>query len=87
MSNDKIRDLLGQLHEELPLTSVDDETQSLIRELESDIERLRNTAEESTNASTVIQKAQHLETTFATKHPAAERFIREIIDLLGKMGV
>jgi hypothetical protein len=87
MSNEKIRTLLAELHDELPRTSVDDETRSLIRELESDIQRLRDGEEEPKDSSTVLEKAQKLESTFATNHPAAERFMREIIDLLVKMGM
>jgi hypothetical protein len=87
MSNEKIHELLTELHKELPRTSVDDETRSLIQELESDIQRMRDADEAPTDSSTVLEKAQQLESTFATNHPAAERFMREIIDLLVKMGM
>jgi hypothetical protein len=87
MSNEKIRALLAELHDELPRASVDDQTRSLISELESDLKKLRAAGEGPADASTVIEKAQKLESTFAANHPTGERFMRELIDLLVKMGV
>jgi hypothetical protein len=87
MSNDKIKNLLSKLHEEIGDTAVDDETRSLLRVLESDIDDLLDTETEPTDAASVLERAQQLETSFAATHPVAERFIREIMDVLGKMGV
>jgi hypothetical protein len=87
MSNDKIKNLLSKLHEEIGDTAVDDETRSLLRVLESDIDNLLDTETEPTDAASVLERAQQLETSFAATHPVAERFIREIMDVLGKMGV
>jgi len=87
MSNEKIKNLLGKLHDEIGDTAVDKETLVLLRALESDIDDLLDAATESTDTMPVLDRAQQLETSFAATHPVAERFIREIIDVLVKIGV
>lgn len=87
MSNEKIQNLLGKLHKEIGNTDVDKETRSLLQALESDIEALLDTTSESSDTTPAVDRAQQLETSFAATHPVAERFIREIIDVLVKMGV
>jgi len=87
MSNEKIQELLSKLHIEMQGTSVDSETRSLIQILESDIDDLLSSTTKPADATSVVERAQQLETTFAATHPAAERFLREIIDVLAKMGV
>ena len=39
------------------------------------------------DVSAVIDRAKEVEANFATQHPNAERFIREVIDLLVRMGI
>jgi len=87
MSNAKIKNLLSKLHEEIGGTAVDEETRSLLRVLESDIDDLLESKAEPADTASVLERAQQLETSFAATHPVAERFIREIVDALGKMGV
>ncbi len=87
MSNEKIRQLLAKLHDEIQKTEVDANTHSLMRELDSDIQDLldANTSQADTHA--VLERAKLLETDFATSHPTAERFLREVIDALVRMGI
>jgi uncharacterized protein with von Willebrand factor type A (vWA) domain len=87
MSNDKIKILLRKLGDEIQGAQVDDETRSLLKTLESDIEDLLDTTTESSDATSVLDRAQELETAFAARHPEAERYIREIMDVLAKIGV
>lgn len=87
MSNEKIKNLLSKLHEEIGSTAVDDETRSLLQRLESDIDDIYQSTTDPTDTTSVLERAQYLETSFAATHPAAERFIREIMDILGKMGL
>lgn len=87
MSNEKIKHLLSKLHDEIGDTAVDNETRSLLRALESDIDDLLDAPTESTDTTSVQDRARQLETSFAATHPVAERFIREMIDVLAKMGV
>ena len=87
MSNEKIRELLAKLHDEIKKTNVDDGTRSLIQQLDTDIHELLESSEEHADSGSIVERAQRLETGFATDHPVAERFIREIVETLARMGV
>ena len=87
MSNDKIQELLAKLHEEIQATEIDAETRSLMQELDSDVVDLLDATSATDDAKSVLQSAKRLEPRFSTSYPAAERFVREIIDILGRMGV
>lgn len=84
MSKDRIKELLAQLQEELRSTDVDEELQKLISDLDSDI---HNVIENDEDMNVLIDRAKEMEADFATKHPAAERFMREVIDALVRMGI
>lgn len=87
MSNEKIKDLLSKLHSEIQSTDVDAETRSLIEELDTDIHSLLDSSNHEKDTSSILERAQLLETDFANNHPVAERFIREIVETLARMGV
>ena len=85
MSNERIKDLLAQLREELgKADEVDAELQKLISDLDDDIHAV---IEDDADAGALVERAKGLEADFATKHPAAERFMREVIDTLVRMGI
>jgi hypothetical protein len=84
MSKERIKDLLAQLREEIRSTDVDDELQDLIGELDHDIQGV---IENDNDVNAVVDRAKELEANFATNHPNAERFVREVIDLLVRMGI
>ena len=87
MSNARIKELLGQLQDEIGGTSINEETRSLLRALESDIDDLLEGADNDSGENSVLDRAQRLESSFAASHPLAERIIRELVEVLGKMGV
>lgn len=87
MSTQQIRELLAQLQEEIHKTDLDDETRSLVRELDTDIHDLLAADVEQEEPSSVVSRAKALEANFATDHPTAERFMREVIDVLVRMGI
>ena len=87
MSNKKIRQLLAKLHDEIQKTVVDADTNSLMRELDSDIHDLLNANTPKADTDAVLERAKLLEADFATSHPTAERFLREVIDTLVRMGI
>ncbi len=87
MSNEKIRQLLAKLHDEIQKTEVDANTNSLMRELDSDIHDLLNANTSRADTHAVLERAKLLEADFATSHPNAERFLREVIDTLVRMGI
>ena len=87
MSNEKIRELLAKLHDEVQKTEVDADTRSSLRELDSDIHDLLNSSTPEPNITFVLERAKLLEAQFAISHPKVERFMREVIDTLVKIGV
>ncbi len=88
MSDPNLKELLNRLHDVLDRTeSVDDETLKLVRELDEDINRLIETGAEGDDYDNLVERAQSVETRFAVDHPIAERFLREIIDALAKVGI
>ncbi len=87
MSNEKVRKLLAKLHDEVQTTELDAATRSSLRKLDSDIHDLLDSPTPETKISLVLERAELLETRFAIGHPTVERFIREVIDTLAKIGV
>lgn len=86
MSQEKIKDLLQQLQQELSATTeADADTLALVRQLDSDIDQWLEAAEDVN--SPVMEDAIALEARFAANHPVAERLIREVIDTLGRIGI
>ncbi len=87
MSNTKIRNLLANLHEEVKKAGLDAETRSSLRELDSNIHDLLDESTTEPSKSSVIEQAKLLEARFAVDYPTVERFMREVIDTLAKIGV
>ena len=87
MKNKDIKELLGQLRDEIQHTKLDEETLSLVRDLDADIDDLLDPEGERAETESVLEKARELETNFATEHPNIERFMREVIDVLVRMGI
>jgi hypothetical protein len=87
MSNEKIRELLSKLQDEVQDTELDADTRSSLRDLDADIHDLLDSTTSEQKISSVTERAKLLEAQFAISHPTAERFIREVIDTLAKIGV
>ena len=88
MDKDNLKKLLANLHQELEGSDrMDVETRALLQQLHQDIEKLDESNNNADQGASVIEQAESLEARFAAKHPAAEGFVREIIDLLGRMGI
>ena len=87
MSNKQIRELLGKLQDEIQRTELDEDTLSLVRELDTDIDDLLDPEGDRVESDSVLEKARELETNFAAEHPTIERFMREVIDTLVRMGI
>ena len=84
MSKERIKELLGQLREELRTTDIDDELEKLLSDLDDDIDHV---IDDDVDLNEVIERAKAVEANFATNYPTAERFVREVIDLLVRMGI
>ncbi len=88
MGDQKLRDLLARLQKELENTDeVDSETLELVRVLDTDINRLLESDPASDEFDNVMDRAKSVETRFAVEYPVAEKFLREIIDSLTKVGI
>lgn len=88
MNDKQLKELLKKLNDELDKTdSVDADTAVLLQELEDDLQRLSGGDAAEQEYESVLNHAQALETRFAAEHPTAERFFREIMEMLSKMGI
>lgn len=87
MSNATLKELLEQLHEALAETTLDGETRELVTALDSEIHALLQSGESEQELRSTHDRAQLLEARFAVEHPTAERFLREMIDTLARMGI
>ena len=88
MDNEKIQALLTRLKQELETTGyVDSDTLELIDTLEKKLSGLPGESAPEDEDDSLLDYLQSLETEFAVKHPVAESTFREIIAILGRMGI
>jgi hypothetical protein len=88
MNDKSLKDLLNDLQEVLEKTEkVDPETRALVSDLDDEIDRLLDPESADDDFDSVVDHAKSIETRFAVDHPVAERFLREIIDALSKVGI
>ena len=86
MADKNLNELLTELNEALEkIEEIDPETRALVKDLDEDINRLLEAGEDDVEG--VMDRAQSVQARFALEHPVAERFIREIIDALAKVGI
>ncbi len=86
MTDKNLNELLGELNQALEkIDEIDPETRALVKDLDEDINRLLESGEEDVDS--VVDRARSIETRFALEYPVAERFLREIIDALAKVGI
>lgn len=88
MEEKKLRELLERLNDALEQTdNLDAQTLQQVRELDDEISRLLDPESPENEPETVIDRARQVEAEFAVNHPVAERFLREIIDALSRVGI
>lgn len=88
MTDKSLKELLNDLHQELENTDqVDDDTRKLVQDLDEEINRLLDENDNEFEFDDVVDHARSVEARFAVDHPVAERFLREIIDALAKVGI
>ncbi|MCW8871447.1 MAG: DUF4404 family protein [Xanthomonadales bacterium] len=88
MNQENLKELLNSLNEALENTDqVDAETLRLVHELDEEIHRLTEAGAEADDVEGVLDQAKSMETRFAVDHPVAERFLREIIEALSRVGI
>lgn len=87
MTDKSLNELLNELNSALEdIDQIDDETRKLVEDLDEDINRLLESGPDE-DFDNVVDRAKAAETRFAVEHPVAERFLREIIDALAKVGI
>lgn len=88
MTEKSLKELLSDLNRELENTrEIDADTLKLVEDLDDEINRLLDPETDDEDFDSVIDRARSVETRFAIDHPVAERFLREIIDALAKVGI
>ena len=88
MTDQKLKELLSSLQTAMDQTEkIDSETLELVRELDEEIHRLTEAGAQADDVEGVLDQAKSMETRFAVDHPVAERFLREIIDALSRVGI
>ena len=88
MTKQTLKVLLSRLQDTLEQTErVDAETLKQVQELDAEIHRLAEAGASGDDYDGVLDQAKSMEARFAVDHPVAERFLREIIDALAKVGI
>jgi len=88
MTEKSLKERLNELQEMLEKTEqIDPETRKLVRDLDEEVDRLLDPESPDDDFDSVMDHARAVETRFAVEHPVAERFLREIIEALSRLGI
>ena len=87
MNRKKVRELLAALQEEVRDSGVDAKTRESLQALDEDIHKLLEASKAGEETTFELERVKELEARFAANHPNAERFVRELLDTLAKLGV
>lgn len=89
MSGSDIKQTLARLHAELENASeVDEDLRDLLRNVDADIHALlQEEAHPEGEVNGITDRLEEMAADFAAQHPTTERFFREIIEALGRMGI
>jgi hypothetical protein len=89
MTNRDIKQTLIELHRELENTEeVDEDLRALLMEVDGDIHELLAGDEQTAGVIDGLRgRLEALAADFAGQHPNTERFFREVIHALGRMGI
>ncbi|MFZ6657882.1 DUF4404 family protein [Undibacterium sp. TJN19] len=90
MSKENLKQLLGQLHQELAGTAdIDDELKNLLGQLNQDIHLVLTNGQAGDDPvfAALSERSQALSARFAAQHPKLEPALREIGVMLEKIGV
>ncbi len=87
MSKEKIQELLAQLHDELRDTELDAKTNSMMQDMIAEFDNYLTADQLPTLPDSILERAKLMEIQFANKHPHAERAMREVIEILHRIGI
>jgi hypothetical protein len=89
MPGSDIKNTLARLHAELEdAPTVDEDLKQLLLSVDEDIHQLLEQKHRHADDVTgITERLEGMATDFAVQHPTTERFFREIIEALGRMGI
>ena len=89
MTDQDIKTKLAELHRDLERAdNVDPDLRSLLGDVDRDIRSLLDRgSEDSAEASNLAERAEEMATGFAAQHPTFEKYLREVAEMLSKLGI
>ena len=89
MSNEKIKQTLSELHRDLEQAgNVDPDLRQLLGAVDRDIHALlERESSENGEAADLADRAEEMAADFAAQYPKAEKYLREIAEMLSKLGI
>jgi hypothetical protein len=91
MNRTEMEALLKKLQAELASgQAVDDELRASLRQLDQDIVRALGSGSplaDGDSEESLAQRAQEIDARFSAEHPYLAATLRDVMDLLGKMGI
>lgn len=91
MNRTELEALLKKLHEELASGEhVDADLRASLRQLDEDIQQTLGAGSplaEGDSEKSLAQRAQEIDARFSAEHPYLANTLRDVMDLLGKMGI
>ena len=91
MNRTELESLLKKLHAELASSQqVDEDLRTSLRQLDQDIQQVLGAGSPlagSGEEESLAQRAQEIDARFSAEHPYLANTLRDVMDLLGKMGI
>ena len=89
MTNRDIKTKLAELHRDLEQAeNVDPDLRRLLGDVDRDIRSLLDRgSDDSFEASNLAERAEEVATDFAAQHPTLEKYLREVAEMLSKLGI
>lgn len=89
MNKENLKDSLKKLHTNLGAADqIDDELKDLLQVLDKDIQNLLAKEEHDESIADALgERVQEISATFAARHPKLEPILRDIRDMLARLGV
>lgn len=86
---ENLKESISKLHQSMKaIDNVDPELKDMLETLDRDIHLvLRKEEKPDSDDSILAERARLLHAKFAAEHPTLEPMLREIADMLGKMGI
>lgn len=87
---EELRARLRQLRDALPDAELDDDTLAALQALDDELHALLEKQQargEDASHFPLLERVRAAEADFASRHPVAGRFVRDVIDALSRMGV